>query len=127
MTVQIAPLTKTEAQEQIAQMRYDADAADLEAIAEYRASLPPFLIGASNAGRVLDMLFAAIHARWALKKEAGPWLSIEELSWGTFVTQQCVAEALLDLAFHPTIKLSRRCMDGIYRFTLGEGEESEDE
>jgi len=121
MIDQTASSFTTAAFEEIAEIQNNTTTENAEAIAQYRADLLPILIDANHPTRVLHMLQTALHAEWALNKAADSWLTIEELSWGTYIPKQEVTESLLDLAFRPGIKLSRRRVDGIYRYSLENG------
>jgi len=121
MIDQTAPSMSTGASEDIAEIMHKVTMENVEAIAMYRASLSPWLIDTDHTTRVLHMLQAATRGGWAINKAADSWLSIEELSWGTRLSKQQVAEALVDLAFGPMAKLSRRLVDGTYCYSLGKG------
>jgi hypothetical protein len=94
--------------------------ANADAICQYRAGRP-ILMGVNHRTRILHMLHSALHADWARNRAEGSWLTIEELTWGTSVTMHEVTEILLDLAFSPAIKLSRRMVDGAYGYSLENG------
>lgn len=99
----------------------------LDAVAAYRAAVPPALRTANNSALVLDMLRSALICDWAAKRPEGSWLTVEELAMGTFLPDLDAATALLDLAFDPEIELSRRLMDGEYHYSLGSGRDGYDD
>jgi hypothetical protein len=99
----------------------------LDAVAAYRAALPPALRTADSTTLVLDMLQSALICDWAAARPEGSWLTLEELAMGTFLPNTDVAEALLDLAFHATTELSRRRVDGEYHYSLGNGRDGADD
>lgn len=116
----VPPYT-TPAGDSISDMLDEAINDRVEAVAMYRKSLSPFLTTTSPIVRVLDMLQSALHGRWAADTPEGSWLSVKELSWGTRIVETEIAELLLAIAFRPSVKLSRRMVDGTYRYTLGDG------
>lgn len=117
------PLT-TLGEQAINDIREDAIRTRIEAVASYRQSLSPFVTSCSPYLRVMDMLQSATYGEWAARTPEGSWLSVEELSWGTFVPELKVAEHLLSIASHPTVVLSRRRVDETFRYSLGDGGEN---
>lgn len=90
----------------------------IDVIAAYRATLPPSSGIYSGKGRVLQMLNSALHEDWAANRPEGSWLSVKDLAWGVSIPELDVTEILLRLAFHPTIVLYQRHVEGNPHYSL---------